>query len=263
MDVLEPSLKSDLPFVIKAIKFKNSKSFVDLNVNQCDTVPFHVDVVPHIEQHNVNHDDNSNDEYEMYCKVEKHMKISADLYSINKHTKNVIEDLIKYKGYNVKQLIGYLKDIVNDSRVSSDLYTRLINALDETLFNECGAIEAFYVIDVSYNLEALYYKQDTWVDDVSISDNRGFAFDETEMMSMNEAMYLLMFLGKWKSILHQVLEVSETPKLHLACNRYLQKVCICTDYVISLIHQEDDCDRELVSFFMCQNNSKKKLKLTE
>jgi hypothetical protein len=190
------------------------------------------------------------------------MKISADLYSINRHTKRIIEDLTKYKGYNAKQLIGYLKDIVNDSRVSTDLYTRLINILDETLFNECGAIDAFYVIDVSYNLEALYYKQDTWVDDVSTDEIRGFAFDETEMMSMNEAMYLLMFLGRWKSILQQVLVISETPKLHMVCNKYLQKVCLCTDYVISLIHEEDESDRQIVSSFMCYENSQKKLKST-
>lgn len=257
MDVLESNLKSDMPFVIKAIKFKNSTSFIDLDTNKCSTVPFHTDVAAHTEQHSINHDDNSNDEYDMYCKVEKHMKVSADLYLINRQTKHIIEDLTQYKGCNAKQLIGYLKDIVNDSRVSTDLYTRLINILDETLFNECGAIDVFYVIDVSYNLEALYYKQDTWVDDVSINEMQGFAFDETEMMSMNEAMYLLMFLGKWKSILHQVLLISETPKLQMACNKYLQKVCMCTDYVISLIHEEDESDREIVSSFMCHKNSKK------
>lgn len=80
---------------------------------------------------------------------------------------------------------------------------------------------------------------------------------------MDEGMYLLMFLGKWKSILQQVLEVSDTPKLHLACNKYLQKVCGCTDYVISLIHEEDDNDKEIVSSFKCKKEVSKKLKSTE
>jgi hypothetical protein len=251
LDTLESHPKSDMPFMIKAIKFKDSNDIVELDSRECHKLPFYMHVAPTREQHNVANEDDSDDEYNLYCKVEKHMKISAELYSINKQTKVVIDDLTKYKGHSAKHLIAYLRDIANDNRVSTNLYTRLINALDETLFNECSAIEAFYVIDVSYNLEALYYKQYTWVDDVSIRDIQGFAFDQDSKVSMDEGMYLLMFLGKWKSILHQVFEVSATPKLHLACNKYLQKVCACTEHVISLIHKEDDNDHKIVSSFRC------------
>lgn len=256
----KPDPASDMPFIIKAIKFKNSRAFIELNNAKEQQVPFHASLVSPIINKDVVCSD---DEYDKYCKVEKHMQISADLYALNKQTQMVIDDLLKHKGYNAKLLVGYLKDIIKESRVTTNLYTRLVNVLDETLFNECSSIEAFYVVDVSYNLEALYYQQESWVDDVNIFEPQSFAFDEAERVSIDEGMYILMFLGKWKCILQRVFEISDTPKLQQVCNKYLQKVCDCIDYVISLIHKEDEYDTELVSSFMCSRKSVKKLKRAE
>ncbi len=243
---------SDMPFVIKAIKLKHSTNFIDLDKSYCQIPFWKTTNEKHII---VCNEYNGNSEYDMYCKVEKHMRISEDLYCINKQTKHIMKDLINCKGTSAKNIITFLRDIANDTRVSTDLYTKLINILDETLFNECGDIEAFFVGDVSYNLEALYYQQDTWVDEISLCDIKGFAFDKCNTFSMDEGMYMLMFLGKWKSIIQQVTEVSDNPKIHSICNKYLQKVCGCTEFVITSIEEEDDGVHQLMTSFICNKKT--------
>ena len=210
-------------FSILGVRLKNSKddhvlashdvtsSFFDLLikkdedteevkvVNTCDKLEDNVSVIS-------NSDDG---EYELYSKIETHMSISSSLYILNLQginiIKNIHKDKLSYdKDQDVQRVYNELEYIINENRVSNDLYTNLLNVLDAVMFEECGELDSFYVKEEEYTLESLYYKQGSWVCELEWDEHQVFSFSKSKGFDEGECMYLLMYIIKYLNLLSSI-----------------------------------------------------------
>ncbi len=147
-------------------------------------------------------------EYELYSKIETHMSISSSLYILNLQgvnmMKSIQKDKLTHNDTNVQRVYNELECIVNENRVSSDLYTNLLNTLDAVMFEECGELDTFYVKDDEYTLESLYYKQGSWVCELEWEEQQIFNFSNSKGFDEGECMYLLMYVVKYINLLTSI-----------------------------------------------------------
>lgn len=147
-------------------------------------------------------------EYELYSKIETHMSISSSLYILNLQGVNIIKSIQKdkliFNDTNVRRVYNELECIVNENRVSSDLYTNLLNTLDAVMFEECGELDTFYVKEDEYTLESLYYKQGSWVCELEWDEQQIFTFTNNNRFDEGECMYLLMYVIKYINLLTKI-----------------------------------------------------------
>ncbi len=207
----------DKSFVISSIKFKDTTK--DIEVYK-DTVLSTDLLVP--AKHSVS------DEYEIYGKIEEHMELSIELHYLQKQTQSIVASLAKYKPSMSKNNNIYivLRDVIHVVNFAS-----LINALDEVLFNDCGNFETFWVQDKEYNLESLYYKQESWTNDIFGMDTQSFAFNQGSTLDINEGMFLIMICNRWLKCLSKAQAISENKQLGVITTRFAKKVEHCLDCI--------------------------------
>jgi hypothetical protein len=210
------------------------------------------------------------DEYNLYTRVEYHMKVSMSLYMLNRQGQDILKEVgVKKLGLPLNHIVSgtfpqafvvkrrengkmqpnkaltiyqNMRDIVNFNRINSDVYVELLNQLDEVLFNECKDIDMFYVKEDSYSLESLYYKQESWISEVEWQDNQIFAFVEGETFDVVEITHLLMYLGKISSSYKSLLDRFQYHKIRETLTKILHKVDCCLNLVNSMLMNmlEDD-----------------------
>lgn len=146
-------------------------------------------------------------------------------------------------------------------------FASLINELDEALFNDCGCFDTFWVQDNEYKLESLYYKQESWSDDVAHQNVQPFAFSNACTITLDEGMFLIMICDKWMHCLETAHTISDSKKLASTVFRYQRKVDACLQSVIE--HMMHTClDEEQLGFIKqlkdtrVQQILQKKLKTT-
>ena len=195
-------------------------------------------------------------EYSIYCKIEEHMDISVNLHYLNRQTQCIIASLSTHKPLFAKSNGIYiaLKDVVNMSCFSS-----LINALDEVLFNDCGCLDTFWVQDKEYKLESLYYKQESWANDVSIRDVQAVQFNEDTILSFDEGLFIIIICNKWLQCLSKVCSMSNQKKLVSIASRFEKRVEQCLQSIFNYL-ASNICDEEQLKF-VDELRSQKKLKL--
>lgn len=208
----------DKSFVISSIKFKDTTK--DIEVYN-DTV-LSTDLLFLPAKNSVS------DEYEIYGKIEEHMALSIELHCLQKQTQSIIASLVKYKPSMLKanNIYSVLRDVIHVVN-----FATLINALDEVLFNDCGKFETFWVQDKEYNLESLYYKQESWTDDILGMDTQSFAFNQGSTLNIDEGMFLIMMCNRWLKCLSKANTISENRQLCAVTSRFVKKVEHCLDCI--------------------------------
>lgn len=228
-----------MAFSILGIRLKNTTDIIkvdnnenikleSLNSNVIEELLKSKDIIEEDKEDSVSsYSDSSVDsEYDTYSKVETHMGTSMSLYMLNRQGQDIIKELeqkklkVKHescnesKRKNAKLNSSYDTDtwyvyqnlisIINFNRMTIDLYVDLLNYLDEELFNECKNIESFYVKEDVYNLENLYYKQETWVHEIEWDELQVFTFFEGGKIDEGECVHLLMFCQKYMKLLAEI-----------------------------------------------------------
>jgi hypothetical protein len=245
----------DKSFIISSIKFRDTNK--DIEVFQNTMLNTELLFIPSKEK--------TIDEYEIYGKIEQHMELSIDLHYLQKQTQCIVASLAKYKPSVVKSCNVYsvLRDIAHVVNFAS-----LINVLDEVLFNDCGHFKTFWVQDKEYNLEALYYKQESWTDDLFGigKDVQSFEFDDEPTINLDEGMYLLMICDKWLKCLSKAFNISDNKNLYQVVGRFEKRVEHCLDYIFLQLESNDNGEEE--AHFVKELKSsrrpiEKKLKVTK
>lgn len=167
-------------------------------------------------------------EYEIYTKIELHMFISISLYFLNMQGQELIRQLginkldltefsipmlFQYNNKKNKKRIenGSIKDIiiiyeslhsiVNFNRLTFDLYSELINILDKILFDDSKSIDIFYVKDEVYNLESLYYKQESWILELEEKHTYEYNFTKDACITLGESSDIVVYIQRYLDIL--------------------------------------------------------------
>lgn len=173
---------------------------------------------------------NSDDgEYEVYSRIETHMSISSSLYILNCQGLNILKNIIKEKLLNnkdqdVQRVVNEMEYIINENRVSNDLYTNLLNILDAVMFEECGELDSFYVKEEEYTLESLYYKQGSWVCELEWDEQQVFLFSNRKGFDEGECMYLLMYIMKYMNLLTNIENQYNNIKLKTCIDKIKEKL---------------------------------------
>lgn len=223
----------DKSFVISSIKFKNIEKEIEVfDDTILSTELLFIPKAP------------LSDEYSIYSKIEDHMELSGELYHLFKQTQSIIASLQKSKPiYAKSHLTTILKDVIS---VSS--YSSLINTLDEVLFNDCGSLETFWVQDNEYKLESLYYKQESWSNDVNIHDVQTYHFNIDDKLSMDESMHLILICKKWLQCFYNASNISNNKRLTTIIQRLTKKIEHCLHYICDNFDKENpDEDVRLVA----------------
>jgi hypothetical protein len=173
---------------------------------------------------------NSDDgEYELYSRVETHMSISSSLYILNCQGISIIKNiynkkLLTNKDQDVQRVYNEMEYIINENRVSHDLYTKLLNILDSIMFEECGELDSFYVKEEEYTLESLYYKQGSWVCELEWDEQQVFVFSIQKGFDEGECMYLLMYIMKYMNLLTYIENQYTNIKLRACTDKIKDKL---------------------------------------
>lgn len=222
----------DKSFVISSVRLRDSKKEIEVSQSTIlSAAPLFIPKEP------------MNDEYSLYCKVEEHMDLSIDIHYVHKQTQSVLSSLLKAKPSLAKSNIIYnaLRDVTNQLN-----FAALVNELDEALFNDCGTIDTFWVQDKEYKLESLYYKQESWSDDVSLQNIQPFKFNEEPHITLDEGMFLIMICDKWFKCLQTALTISDSMKLSVNVNRFHKKIENCMDSIVDQMSMYCNDDEQLI-----------------
>jgi hypothetical protein len=168
------------------------------------------------------------DEYDVYSNIETHMNISLSLYQVNKEGQNILHEIgakklrltstaimaskIKKPTFatdahkNILTLFIGLSDIINFYRATTDVYTELLSLLDDAMFAESHDLETFYVDETEYSLESLYYKQDTWVNELEWYKKNNYNFSKHHSLDLGECSHILLFLNSYLDVLAKIKE---------------------------------------------------------
>lgn len=261
------------PFLL-GIKFKNSKKdFViqeDLNTSVTSLLDISTLNVLHqscsdemieatIDVPLYNESSNDVDEYAIYSRIEEHMAISLSLFQVNRQGQSIVKELCVNKlkmspssinNLKIKKTLNNsvtiklyqnLTEIVNFNRTNTDIYTDLINSLDDAMFDESQCIDSFYVDDTEYKLEALYYRQETWIEKMEWYEQDQYKFDESDVLDLGECSHILLFLNRYRDALTAI---------HHSMNAY-EKVIMYVDKLSKKIVGMIDNMYELVHLHLC------------
>jgi hypothetical protein len=207
----------DKSLVISSIKFRDMNKEIEVYQNTLLSSGLFVPKEPF------------RDEYAIYCKIEQHMDLSVDLHYLHKQTQSILTCLSKSKPSLPKTnivptLLSYITNSLN--------YAALINELDDILFNDCGCFDTFWVQDREYKLESLYYKQESWSDDISSHNVQPFKFNDDPSIALDEGVFLIMICDKWMKCLETASRISEGAKLTPTVTRFAKKVEQCSQNII-------------------------------
>lgn len=232
----------DKSLVISSIKFRDTKKEIEVSQNTLLSSGLFVPKEP------------LRDEYTIYSKIEQHMDLSVELYYLHKQTQLILNCLSKSKPSFSKTNIvstnlNYLTNSLN--------YAALINELDDILFNDCGCFDTFWVQDKEYKLESLYYKQESWSNDISSQDVRPFTFTDVPSITLDEGVFLIMMCDKWTTCLECASNISETMKLTPIVTRFVKKVEQCLHSVIEQMQMNCVDEEHLQCITELKNKTKR------
>jgi hypothetical protein len=197
------------------------------------------------------------DEYMIYSKIEQHMNISRILYFLNNQGKEIIEELaikkFKLSVFVLNKQIGKQKhndknevlkllyqniyDIVNFNRLCPNLYTELLNLLDETLFEVNKTIEFFYVHDDVYSLESMYYRQDTWINRIEWKTVQEFIFSESNALDLGECSHIALFISTYQNVINIIkFELASSIKLKALLDIFEKKLNRAENIIKSMLN---------------------------
>ena len=190
-------------------------------------------------------------EYDLYTKIETHMSISASLYILNRQGNNILNEIDNKKiqrkdnrivDNTIERIYADLSQCINTNRIVCDLYTNLINHLDDILFDECGDLDSFYVKEDEYTLESLYYKQGSWVNELEWNESQVFKFNNTVDLDEGECMYLMMYLNKYLSLLCKIEIELVHMKLHTSIEKMRSKMMFVQNILSKMIESSLNCE---------------------
>lgn len=231
-----------MSFCILGIRLKNSKNEIELNEQSKDDNISNLlandniisDPKPHvaemIDELIISSSSSEDGEYEIYSKIETHMSISSSLYILNKQGIDIMKSIHQYKllssrqNTEVRRVYNEMEYFINHNRACNDLYTDLINVLDDVMFEECGELDSFYVKEDEYTLESLYYKQDSWVSEIEWNNNQVFTFSKNNSLDEGECMYLLMYVIKYLNLLSTIENKYKNVKLKTCIDKMKDKM---------------------------------------
>lgn len=167
-------------------------------------------------------------EYEIYSKIENHMFISIRLYFLNIQGQELLKQLgtkkLKLHEYsipislqhsiknktkyviskslsNIVSIYEPLHDIINFNRLHYNVYTELLNVLDEILFMDSKSIDIFYVKEDVFTLESLYYKQESWINELEDKNVDTYIFTDEPFLSLGECSDIMVYIQSYLKIL--------------------------------------------------------------
>lgn len=177
-------------------------------------------------------------EYDAYTKIEKHIEISLDLYHINKFGKSIIHDLEDKKNF-IQNIYSRLCNLVNTNRTDIDIYTELLSILDDALFKENNKLNKFYIEDKEYNLESLYYKQDSWINDIDGYNKYSYNFEKTNCLDLGECSHILVFLNNYERVIKNIQQDMKChKKVLLHTNKMLHRIKSIQDIILAYIKEK-------------------------
>lgn len=208
-------------------------------------------------------------EYYLYSRVETHMNISMSLYMLNQQGIEILQELetkklniISTSSYNSKKkeattfasistvhhrlsaLYQSLINIVMYNKYHTHPYTELLNLLDNMLFDECSEVEQFYVKEDGYNLENIYYKQETWISELEGREIVRFLFSDAIDMELGESSYIVMYLKKYIGLLDMIVATFENPKIEETTSKFRHKLntalIIAEEWLINKLMSDSD-----------------------
>jgi hypothetical protein len=265
------------PFLL-GVRFKNAKQNITIPNNlktpcslldiqllfSCDSRS-DVDscvMTKHVPRYAIETQPTSIDEYALYSQIENHMNISMSLFDLNKQGQQILQEL-GCKKLNIPMTVTKMKktvsqlckpsdmhtiyqnlsEIINFNRTSIDAYTELLSILDDALFKDSCYLKTFYVGETEYNLEALYYKQLTWISELEWHEKAVYEFSESKILDLGESSYLLMFLNTYMDVICKIKEhmhIHERVMLHIEKinNKILTVREIMYNLVLSKLNDE-------------------------
>lgn len=189
-------------------------------------------------------------EYELYSKIETHMSISSSLYILNLQGCNIIKSINKeklpYNESDVQRVYNEFEYVVNENRVSNDLYTNLLNILDSVMFEECGELDSFFVKEEEYTLESLYYKQGSWVCELEWDEQQTFMFSNRKGFDEGECMYLLMYVNKYMKLLSSIENQYNNIKLSACIDKLKDKLRNIHYVITSILKKYIEIDKVMI-----------------
>lgn len=195
------------------------------------------------------------DEYALYSQIENHMNISMALFDVNKQGQQILQDF-GYKKLNIPINVTKMKkpisqfhkpsemhtiyhnlsDITNFNRTSMDAYTELLSMLDDALFKDSCFLKTFYVGETEYNLEAMYYKQQTWISEIEWHEKAVYDFSVSKTLDLGESSYLLMFLNNYKDVISRIKEhMHAHEKIMLHVDKINNKIVTVRDIMYNMV----------------------------
>jgi len=156
----------------------------------------------------------SDDHYESYSWIQKHINISEELYNIDKLGKHFLEQIATKKNMKATNRKGLLlskeydtiynsiHETINVYRFRSRLYLTLQYYMDEAMFNMIDESESyFYIGDESYELTKLYFGQDIWI---SGGDIQRFELSTNSSLQCEEALLIRCFFADYEKLLERI-----------------------------------------------------------
>ena len=147
--------------------------------------------------------------------------------------------------HRLSALYQSLISIVTYNKYHTHPYTELLNFLDNMLFDECSEVEQFYVKEDGYNLENIYYKQETWISELEGRETVKFLFSEVIDIELGESSYIVMYLKKYIGLLDMIIATFEDKRIEETVSKFRHKlntaVSIAEEWLINkLISESDD-----------------------
>lgn len=204
------------------------------------------------------------DEYDIYSRIEQHIDISLSLYQVNKQGQEVVSEILlkklKLKEVNsqsrvnnkgkkqlalhalcnddIRVLYETLADIVNFNRTSMDTYTSLLCMLDDSMFNESSYIETFYVGEAEYSLESLYYKQETWINELEWHERSAYTFNSNTTLDLGECSHVLLFLNNYQDVVYKIKKhLNSYDKLMTHVDKIINKIGCARDIMYNMVEE--------------------------
>jgi hypothetical protein len=156
----------------------------------------------------------SDDHYESYSWIQKHIQISEDLYNIDKLGKYFLEQITLKKNLKVGNRKGLLlskeyemiynsiNETINVYRYRSRLYLTLQYYMDEAMFNKIDESEKFFFIgDECFELTKMYFGQDVWINNVDV---QRFELPAEVNLQCEEALLIRCFFTDYEKILKRI-----------------------------------------------------------
>jgi hypothetical protein len=133
------------------------------------------------------------------------MDFSKRLFYLDLTIRRCVRDLEKAKGVKkqyekeVHTLLGILGGLCKPKLLVPNVYTALLDTLDNWLFHEVTQIKQFAVDEATFPIEAVYFDKERWLNEPL--DSKAAAFEATRRLTIRDVSLLLPVFAEYEMLL--------------------------------------------------------------